>query len=1481
MNKSFNANKRKIRVISLIVMCIMLLNGIVYDTSLATHTIRIPSTTYNLGIASGNILGSQNEDIRRIKFATRSLLEAIVPGALPATLSDINLRRQLIKSQDLIQQLNLGSLVPCVYGTSRSGDTWLMRWWVADEHSQEPRGYIAEFSRTGPLEVRVYLEPGTGITESTPTERQKDKYVDAWTTIWDAGVPNSMFTKYRGEMKEFWEDSFSEIAELYPDARMLDIATGNLAIPLIAKNVVQFQITAIDTADIKPEYIEDSDGIEFHKRDFKNTGFEKNSFEVVSGCHALEYSGREVSDVKDTLREINRILRDGGEGVFVLHHPGANLVRYSRGLIDFDIMAEKMGLMKHLSKHVETNGRQMLETLLEDKTVLNKINEYYAMNAVNLIEKIMSLVSDGKYKEAKEILEEVVVTNEASVTNAKALIINGFIFEDEEQIRSVFSETGFDVTLLEPLMKNSEEFWGSKLLGWKLRVKKKSRNNALMGALSDISPVDRKPDYFKVDDYLIIDTRNMRAGFGQGIIKAIVRKVHPEDKNIEIERVTEDGVLDGLLASFFVNDKNVWKWDPEMAFIPKGKQLRPVAYLSRTELGEDLRQLLNSHRILTVEELEDISELELKRIVGSDQVDMVKTALKRWAKEEKNGFHRYIKPVTESADGYVSEVPLNETPSYGDEKKREINEPVPATKTVDTPEVTADGFGTAPYILNKIQSFFISDSPWLQDFSKFYESLQLEQKQVLDRQLREGYKLIYFMMEDTLAISDYRSWVLESEFKHIKYALRLIRLEVTSQTPDFDKVTQIINDFVIERYITALWSSGIAEKTERDLSLTEIEESLLIKSVALEDFCPVGCQHCSAPHHNKGTMPFSALKDLINSPKMRFPLTTKVSLTYSEPLTYKSEEKDIVDVAELLLGKGAHVSIVTSGLGVNESRLNNILERLKILQEKYPGKISITLSFNLFSRLKKDKYFSRIQHILETATSLISSIKVTYHNMNKDETVETIKRLVGSKKISTAGQYLTCDGKAIEIFANNPEIKLQEIPFFPDVNENIKPNFSLVELGAGYTLWPDLFISPYCAPIGRPLRSFGNIQRDNVKTIKTNVAEFCRVALNMADGPYLSHYEDVIVKTEMIRRQSFGLPAEKIVTSTSNSLRIIVLRQLCTLYAKVKNIHDIKSSPEVRKRTISALQKEIDEWRTAIKGVGTAHNFSPEVEYIINLAVQEGICTFEELGVLPEEIKKWKELWDDYYSTEMAKEIRSNIKSTSKSIEETEREIDKIFPEIKKAHIDLIKMIPEEGKPRIIVDEEIFAKNEFKKDITGRHFNNRYIAAGDVCNLEKCDTSSVDDILRTLNKTGYPPGRTIVQISNELDAEDMQRLKRDAPKGVRFVRVDTSDLDVLDNYHSDDELRWKLRFSLYGMLLAARNITEDDIHYKETSPVYQMLSFFLKTHGVEDTNSYIKELAEDNIAFLVNYSLSFIPTESWSKNLRYYLTSIEYVAGAA
>lgn len=151
----------------------------------------------------------------------------------------------------------------------------------------------------------VPVESAAGLEEGTD-----------WTPHWDAGWALADEKDPLALQKEPWRDFFESLRAQSPNARALDIGSGNLAVSLFAQGISPgFDLHAIDRADIKPGRIAQSDRIQFRRGEAERTGYPDGHFDAVTSRFGLEYT-----DLARSLSEFSRILRPGGKGLLLLHH---------------------------------------------------------------------------------------------------------------------------------------------------------------------------------------------------------------------------------------------------------------------------------------------------------------------------------------------------------------------------------------------------------------------------------------------------------------------------------------------------------------------------------------------------------------------------------------------------------------------------------------------------------------------------------------------------------------------------------------------------------------------------------------------------------------------------------------------------------------------------------------------------------------------------------------------------------------------------------------------------------------------------------------------------------------------------------------------------------------------------------------------------------------------------------------------------------
>lgn len=134
---------------------------------------------------------------------------------------------------------------------------------------------------------------------------------------------------YDAEVLAAWQAFFNSLA---PAARIVDLGTGNGAIPVIARQQARrqgsrWEIHGVDLAQIDP--VRDLpaaspllEGIHFHAGVSGDAlPFEAHSIDAITGQYALEYM-----PLRGTLGEVARVLRPAGRAQFILHHDRSELV---------------------------------------------------------------------------------------------------------------------------------------------------------------------------------------------------------------------------------------------------------------------------------------------------------------------------------------------------------------------------------------------------------------------------------------------------------------------------------------------------------------------------------------------------------------------------------------------------------------------------------------------------------------------------------------------------------------------------------------------------------------------------------------------------------------------------------------------------------------------------------------------------------------------------------------------------------------------------------------------------------------------------------------------------------------------------------------------------------------------------------------------------------------------------------------------------
>ncbi len=321
---------------------------------------------------------------------------------------------------------------------------------------------------------------------------------DAWDRYWAHGFltscRNAFSGNYEGTVRALWDAFF---AGLEPGARILDIGTGNGAIPLIAAAAGlsanrRFEIHGIDLASIRPEETVKTDRhlleqIRFHPRTpAEATGFEPDSVTAITGQYAFEYT-----DTARAAAELGRIAAPGARLMFVLHHSGSVVMETSREeLANARIIFDETRLFEHATAVVRKVGaagtpeaRRRLASDPEAEASRHALNAAAerVTQAIDssphpqLLQMAMHRVADA-YKalsgknglaEALEILAAGQTMITANADRLKDLMQAEVTPERMVMIRSELATAGFSLDSAEHLHHD-----GGPLMGWVLRGRK-------------------------------------------------------------------------------------------------------------------------------------------------------------------------------------------------------------------------------------------------------------------------------------------------------------------------------------------------------------------------------------------------------------------------------------------------------------------------------------------------------------------------------------------------------------------------------------------------------------------------------------------------------------------------------------------------------------------------------------------------------------------------------------------------------------------------------------------------------------------------------------------------------------------------------------------------------------------------------------------------------------------------------------------------
>lgn len=180
---------------------------------------------------------------------------------------------------------------------------------------------------------------------------------DPWTLYWQADRLDSCISSSAADAAEvhaFWA-AFA--ATLTPEAKVLDLATGNGTVPAsLLRASDSLNVTGVDRAEISPTTALSDPGVltavEFRGNvDVCALPFADAGFDAVTSQFGIEYA-----PLEDAIAEATRVLRPGGAVCLLMHHADSEIVKPARIKIrEMDALLEEGGVLLTLAAYL--NGQ--------------------------------------------------------------------------------------------------------------------------------------------------------------------------------------------------------------------------------------------------------------------------------------------------------------------------------------------------------------------------------------------------------------------------------------------------------------------------------------------------------------------------------------------------------------------------------------------------------------------------------------------------------------------------------------------------------------------------------------------------------------------------------------------------------------------------------------------------------------------------------------------------------------------------------------------------------------------------------------------------------------------------------------------------------------------------------------------------------------------------------------------------------------------
>ena len=261
----------------------------------------------------------------------------------------------------------------------------------------------------------------TAINQATTAE--------VWSRYWRTGTVHSCGIdfkgNYTGALAGFWERQFAQVPE---DGLIVDLGTGNGAIPLLAKafaesNARTFRLHGVDAADVAPASAADAgsryDGIRFHPgTSMLSLPFADRSIDLVCSQFAIEYVAW-----NEACAEIARAIAPDGRLAYVMHTTDSRIHATTLDqLVSFDVLFES-GLCGHavamahiLSRANTPASRAALQQSPEAERIRAALNTAAGQVAERIAQATVPLMLARTVEAISEVLRSAAVLGEEQAT---------------------------------------------------------------------------------------------------------------------------------------------------------------------------------------------------------------------------------------------------------------------------------------------------------------------------------------------------------------------------------------------------------------------------------------------------------------------------------------------------------------------------------------------------------------------------------------------------------------------------------------------------------------------------------------------------------------------------------------------------------------------------------------------------------------------------------------------------------------------------------------------------------------------------------------------------------------------------------------------------------------------------------------------------------------------------------------------------------